>query len=448
VQLARPARDRNENFPTDPVADRATLQRLARWCRRYSPVVGLEDAEIPESLLLDIAGCAHLFGGETRFAQRVLADLARLGLTAHVAIADTIGAAWAAAFCAAQSRSSSPTVIPAGRQEVALQSLPVDALRLSAKVLDVLHELDLHKIGQLLRMPRETLPSRFDSELLRRLDQALGNAPEVIAAEPPDEPIEARWGCEEPIENAIAIIAVVRRLLRRAIRSTEGRGEGILRLEVLLTGPEQDPLRIMIDCIRPTLRRKHLVELIRLQLERLPLKAGIVDFLLRVTSSAPLDESQPDLFGERDQRDVTRELDTLLNRLTSRLGRSAVLRPELHADYQPERAMSFRPVIDAARRKPREASIVAERTRPVRVRPHPLPVSVTSVVPNGPPLRLHLRHADHRIVHCDGPERIETGWWRHAPIRRDYYRIDLDSGARHWLFRSLEDGRWFLHGDY
>jgi protein ImuB len=77
-----------------------------------------------------------------------------------------------------------------------------------------------------------------------------------------------------------------------------------------------------------------------------------------------------------------------------------------------------------------------------------LPVSVTSLIPDGPPIRLHLRTADHQIVHCDGPERIETGWWRHAPIRRDYYRIDLDSGARHWLFRSLEDGRWFLHGDY
>ena len=30
-------------------------------------------------------------------------------------------------------------------------------------------------------------------------------------------------------------------------------------------------------------------------------------------------------------------------------------------------------------------------------------------------------------------------------IARDYYRIETVTGQRFWLFRRLDDGRWFLH---
>src|SRR3972149_6213917 len=103
--LKRPARDgrrasaRDSAVRPDPFGDVAALKKLARWCRRYSPVIGVEDADQPEALLLDITGCAHLFDGEQTLARLVLRDAARWKLTAHAAIADTIGAARGAAVC-------------------------------------------------------------------------------------------------------------------------------------------------------------------------------------------------------------------------------------------------------------------------------------------------------------------------------------------------------------
>jgi hypothetical protein len=47
---------------------------------------------------------------------------------------------------------------------------------------------------------------------------------------------------------------------------------------------------------------------------------------------------------------------------------------------------------------------------------------------------------------CAGPERIETGWWGGAAARRDYYRVETESGARYWIFRDLAASTWFLHG--
>ena len=45
----------------DEAADARTLDAIADWCDRYTPLVGLDP---PDGLFLDITGCAHLFGGE------------------------------------------------------------------------------------------------------------------------------------------------------------------------------------------------------------------------------------------------------------------------------------------------------------------------------------------------------------------------------------------------
>ena len=60
----------------DPVADREALANLATWCGRFSPLVGIEDAATPDSLLLDVTGIAHFFGGETSLVNRVMGDFA------------------------------------------------------------------------------------------------------------------------------------------------------------------------------------------------------------------------------------------------------------------------------------------------------------------------------------------------------------------------------------
>src|SRR5262245_42083830 len=50
-----------EIVPDDLTANNRILQRLVEWCDRYSPVVA-EDGF--GGIVLEITGCAHLFGGE------------------------------------------------------------------------------------------------------------------------------------------------------------------------------------------------------------------------------------------------------------------------------------------------------------------------------------------------------------------------------------------------
>jgi protein ImuB len=90
---------------------------------------------------------------------------------------------------------------------------------------------------------------------------------------------------------------------------------------------------------------------------------------------------------------------------------------------------------------------------PVRLLKRPVPLMVLATVPNGPPLRLRLDGAVHDVARSDGPERIEPEWWHETDRRtgRDYYRVELASGARLWIGRidsrrPDRPPRWFLHG--
>ena len=90
---------------------RESLVALAAHCDRFSPAVGVEASAHPDSLLLDITGLAHLFGGEAALARRIVGEFEELlngtvpfssnenrdSPPVRVAIADTLGAAWAAA---------------------------------------------------------------------------------------------------------------------------------------------------------------------------------------------------------------------------------------------------------------------------------------------------------------------------------------------------------------
>ena len=93
-----------EAIAEDAEADAGLLEKIADWCLRYTPLVALD---APDGLTLDIGGCAHLYGGEQQLVADLGARIAHAGFTYDIAIAGTIGAAWAGAhFGAAAFRTA------------------------------------------------------------------------------------------------------------------------------------------------------------------------------------------------------------------------------------------------------------------------------------------------------------------------------------------------------
>jgi protein ImuB len=413
-------------LPSNAAADLAALARLAEHCGRFSPLVGWETTHesprSPDTLLLDVTGTATLFGGEARLAQTAADELARLGYGARIALADTIGAAWARAT----SRNDDDP--------------PVSALRVPAETVALLSQLGVTTVAQLAKLPRASLQARFGSQLALRLDQFFGVAQEKIIAHRPAPEFTAEQLLDFPAESREQVEHVVVTLVERIAAALAERRQGALQLSCWLGA--QPPLLLRVGLFRPSANPRHLGDLLKMQLEQ-SLPGAVSHVRLAASLTARLENRQAELFGG-NRHEAARQFESLLDRLSSRLGIEAVLQPKLTADPVPERAVEYLSLIPARKDK-RPAGAVP---RPTLLRSPPTALAVMSVVPDGPPVSFRMGGKPSTVSCWWGPERIECGWWRGKSVRRDYYQVEIETGQRYWLFRRLSDGKWFLHGEF
>ena len=72
----------------------AFLHALCRWYTQFTPWVA---ADKYDGVILNIKGCAHLFGSEAKMLDLIVSRTETVGLTVTSGMADTVGAAWALA---------------------------------------------------------------------------------------------------------------------------------------------------------------------------------------------------------------------------------------------------------------------------------------------------------------------------------------------------------------
>jgi protein ImuB len=225
-----------------------------------------------------------------------------------------------------------------------------------------------------------------------------------------------------------------------------------MQLTCRLDCPPERPIELTLGLFQPTASARHLLPLVAMQLERLSLPAAVVAIHVRASLTAALQRRQGELFSDLSPWQNPRHVAQLIERLSSRLGSRAVVRPRLVPDPQPELAYRYRSLVNdgcgqSRRNGPRRpAAAIEVPPRPLRLLRRPIPLATVSIVPDGPPLKFSHSGGQHQVARTWGPERIETGWWRNQPVGRDYYRVETTTGHRFWLFRRLRDGHWFLHG--
>ncbi|MBV9553580.1 MAG: DNA polymerase Y family protein, partial [Alphaproteobacteria bacterium] len=193
--------------PATPADDADALRRFAEWCGRYSPWTAPDG---DDGIKIEITGSAHLWGGEAALAADLSRRLARQQIAHRLAIADTLGAAWAVARHAV--REHEPAVVAPGAAREALAPLPAAALRLDAALVQGLHRVGLRCVGEIMAMPRDALAHRFGETMTRRLDQALGDWPEPLSplGEVPSRRV--RLSFAEPIADPADLARAAERL--------------------------------------------------------------------------------------------------------------------------------------------------------------------------------------------------------------------------------------------
>lgn len=447
--IERPAVGKG-NVPTahyqasDTTGDIETLRKLALSCECFTPQFGIEESESPECLLLDVTGCVHLFDGEQEMASIIAADFRRRRFQVRVGIAPTIGAAWAVAHVLA--KPALPVVVPPPELSSVLLPLPVKSLRLTQNILTTLRELGLRTVGQLLALPRASIPSRFGPLLLKRLDQAVGNEPEFFVTQKPQEPLVAHWEGEFPIKDREALHIISRQLLEQLLHRLKPLHEGLRQLRCELRTPCRRSHQFLVGFTAPTDQAQHTFEMLCLQWEQTILPAEIDGVQLEAAATGSLQVIQRDLFGHALSDDTRRDVVILLDRLSNRLGASAVTQPQLLPEPQPELAVTYQPRAGRESSAPPDAQNTSQSgLRPTHLFSPPESIAVSMEGPEGAPKSFWWNHREHHVLRC-WPERLKTGWWREFPASRDYFRIEVLTGHHFWIFRRLDERDWFIHG--
>ena len=435
----------------DPDADRALLHALADAAERYTPLVGVVGED---TLILDITGAAHLYGGEEGLLNDARQRIAARGFHIRTAIAGSPVTARAVALYGAGG------IIAPSHDAEAVQSLPIAALGLDAARRASLERLGLKRIGDCASRPRAPLAERFGKDFIDKLDALTGRVetpisprrslPACIAERRFAEPI----GHEEDVRRSLLTLAAdLKRIL-------EKRGEGARALELAFFRADGATRIISVETGRPLRDPQTLLRLFREKLDGLadPLDPGFGFDAIRL--SARRVENFAETMTSLDaNEDFEAEIAALVDRLAARFGARRVQRLAAADTHSPERASRLVPAqsvgalaLDFSAFAPIEEE--ATPTRPIRLIEPAERIDVLAEVPDGPPIRFRWRRVLHAVIRADGPERIAPEWWRtpEGTATRDYYRVEDENGRRFWLYRDglydreTSTPRWFLHG--
>jgi protein ImuB len=452
--------------PAMPEADAAALARLAEWCTRYSPWTAPDGAD---GVRVEITGCAHLWSGEPGLVADLAARLARQKVGHRIAVAGTLGAAWALArFAAASGR---PALPESEEERIALAALPVEALRLDPATVAGLRRVGLRRVGDLYPMPRDALARRFGDAVARRLDQALGIAPEPLSPVGETPARRVRLSFAEPIADPADLARATLRLVTDLAVRLERESIGARRLGLAFHRVDGKVEQIRLGTARPSRDPLHLAELFTARLDTVDPGLGVEDMILALYAAEKLLPEQIGIghlppFSDNPLHrsgkggcllasETDLGLAPLFDRLGARLGPAALSRIALRQSHVPERAAVY---VRPLPRPPPQSVAGARRhlpPRPVRLFDPPEPITAAWLLPDDPPFRFTWRRRSYRVRHADGPERIAEEWWTEGGSAsddaiRDYYRVEDDEGRRFWLFRAGLPGdpppRWFLHG--
>jgi protein ImuB len=445
-------------FDADPAADSQTLNDIADWCDRFTPLVARDS---PHGLFLDITGCAHLFGGEAALMQTICVALTRQGFTVSAGVAGT-------SVCARTIRNHAHgRIVNPGEEADAVRPLPLFTLGADDAIIRGLRRAGLKTIGEVASRQRHEITARFGAHFTTLLEQALGQGDAPISPRKPlpDYIVEKRFA--EPVTTSEVISASLSGLAQMLVVAMDKQGKGARRLEASFFRTDGAVRAIAMDTGLPVTRAAIIDRLFRERLDALrdPLDPGFGFDLIRLSASCTeiVVQQQRDLDANVHDND---ELAALIDRIAARIGGKRVVVHLPQDTHIPERAVLAAPAqhhLNVAMQAAWPERIESEPPlRPLRLFEKPEPIKVPfAMVPDGPPHRFTWRRATHTVVRVEGPERVAMEWWKQDDDRltRDYFRVEDEAGLRFWIYRdglygselADEEGEpapahWFVHG--
>ncbi len=417
----------------DRGAEAVAFEEAALALLQYTPEIA---SAAEHTLLMNVGASLQFFGGPRALLHRTAQTLNALHLRASLGMAPTARGAWMLARPDPLIRQRRVLSLPTLTRR--LDALACTFLPEAQEHHDWLHHIGCHTLADLRRLPRAGSQQRCGPALLRALDQAYAQAPEMTAWLPSTPRFVRRVELTEQVEHTEAVLAVARQLTEQLSSWLTARQLAVHHLALTLHHERGRyscaPTVVSVSMAQAAWQSAHLLSLLGEKLSRLTLPSSVIAVTLQAPSSVPQPAINTTLLPQ--PADSSADHAQLLDLLRARLGAVNVRHAAPLADHRPEVANHW----EARRQGVTGPPVLPPSVeRPFWLLDPPLALRVSRYRPvyAGSPLTL-LR----------GPERIESGWWDARRMARDYFVAEDSTGARYWIYRerSAEDVRWFLHG--
>jgi protein ImuB len=413
----------------------AGVARLAELLRRFSPEIEPSQHE-PGVFWADLSGLELLHPTRIAWCKSVRAALAEAGFEGAVAAGSRRFTCYAIAKAL---RGARVLVLEDARDEEALaRRVPLERIGLEPRVRDDLGKLAVRTVGDLVRLPVESLLLRFGPNASRLHALASGALVAPLEPEHVALPPRASIDLDFPLADVEQVLFVVEELARPLLRELAAQGRAVRALAVHLAIERGGAVEISVEPAEATLDLAQLTRLLRMKLENQRLARGAEQVVVELTP-APATREQLRLFAQRPGRDP-RAAAQAFAALRAAFGEDVVVRAVLQPVHLPEARFRWERAGELAPPRPRD---VAEPPLVRRLYAKPLTLPTRSRheedgwmlrgVTHGPVAQLH------------GPYFLSGGWWR-AYVERDYHFAEMQSGEIFWIYFDRRRRRWFLQG--
>lgn len=466
--------------------DQRFLSLLARWLEKYSPWIR---QELPDGILIDITGCAHLFGGEEEIIKKQKEDFSSFSLTVRIGIADTVGASWALSRYlenglenfytgdvinqeARATRVKTPkklykskifsleskknrldlfnyAIAPAGKTREHVIDLPLEALRLPPDKVTFLRKLGLKFIRDLIEVPRAALARRLGRDVIDRLNQILGFEPEPVSPERPINRFSVRLTLPEPIVLENDFILALKKLVPALCKKLKDAGLGARKIQLQVFKSDNTTQSIYLFLTQPSFDGEKIKSLLSMKISNITADYGIDLIRLDVKAYEPVYESQYVKEFDSDRKKIKTNFEYFLNRVSLRLGADSITYWHPANSHIPEKAFI---TLSAMWSQPSYDWALKNVSRPnIFFNTEPIETKEDFLFPNA--FKWRGRWFD--SIFAVGPERISPEWWLDDPNWmtgvRDYWKVDTKTGERLWLYYAhggVKTGGWFCQGNF
>ncbi len=405
-------------MPREPLRELARLRELATAVSHLTPNIHISESF---GLLLDVSASLALFGGAQSLLNEALVTVEAQLLRAHTVIAASArGARWLA-------RAHRELVV-VDRLDEWLDDLPLFATDLPLQTIGALHELNLHNLAAVRRLPTDQLSKRFGPDLSLALAQAYGCVPQPLLFWKPlthfRENVEFLDLAREQ-SHWMPGITVLLEQLQNYLRQ---RAAATIAIQFIFFHGTQQQTNLLLNAAHATHSTQQWQRLFDAKLERTAIPHAISSIVLLCEQIEPMQFAELDFFDQSHDKNI--QWQALLALIKSRVGNQSVL----DSTHRNHNAL------------PESTSAVHADHATARIDDALRPAWLIE-----PPRRLYgenLRQlfASLRLEH---PERVKENWTTNAndqPTERDYYLAKSPDYCIWWIFRERVAGFWFLHG--